>query len=72
MTPARKCQLETRRCSTTHHPTSFEKTATGWKQVDASSLPAHVNWTVAFDGKNLGEVESQAGSEEGFTPVQNI
>jgi len=51
---------------------AFEKTATGWKQVDASSLPAHVNWTVAFDGKNLGEVESQAGSEEGFTPVQNI
>ena len=51
---------------------AFEKTATGWKQVDASSLPVHTNWTVAFDGKNLGEVESQAGSGEGFTSVQNI
>jgi hypothetical protein len=51
---------------------AFEKTVTGWKQVDASSLPARMNWTVAFDGKNLGSVETQAGSEEGFTAVQKI
>ena len=51
---------------------AFEKTVIGWKQVDASSLPAHINWTVAFDGKNLGSVDTQAGSEEGFTPVQKI
>lgn len=51
---------------------AFEKAATGWKQVDTSSLPAHMNWTVAFDGKNLGEVETQTASEAGFTPVQNI
>jgi hypothetical protein len=51
---------------------AFEKTATGWKQVDSSSLPAHMVWTVAFDGKDLGQVESEAGSEDGLTPVQKI
>jgi len=51
---------------------AFEKAVLGWKQVDTSSLPAHMNWTIAFDGKNLGDVETQAGSGEGFTPVQNI
>jgi hypothetical protein len=30
-----------------------------------------MTWTVAFDGKNLGTVETQASSE-GFTPVQTI
>lgn len=51
---------------------AFEKTATGWKQVDSSSFPADMNWTVAFDGKDLGQVESQASSEEGLTAVQKI
>jgi len=51
---------------------AFEKAAMGWKQVDTASLPAHMKWTIAFDGKNLGEVETQAGSEEGFTLVQHI
>jgi hypothetical protein len=49
----------------------FEKTAKGWTEVDRSSLPPHMIWTVAFDGKNLGTVETQASSE-GFTPVQEI
>ncbi len=51
---------------------AFEKTVTGWKKVDASSLPARMNWTVAFDSKNLGSVETQAASEEGLTAVQKI
>ncbi len=51
---------------------AFEKTATGWKQVDSSSLPTHMNWTVAFDGRDLGQVESQVSSEEGLTAVQKI
>lgn len=50
---------------------AFEKTVMVWKQVDASSLPAHMHWTVAFDGKDLGSVDTQAGSE-GFTTVQKI
>ncbi|MFZ0479488.1 MAG: hypothetical protein WAL71_10090 [Terriglobales bacterium] len=49
---------------------AFEKTATGWKKVNASSLPAHMTWTVAFDGKNLGTLETQARSEDGLTPLQ--
>jgi hypothetical protein len=51
---------------------AFEKTAVGWKQVDAAFLPAHMNWTVAFDGKNLGSVTTQIRQEEGFTLIQNI
>jgi hypothetical protein len=31
-----------------------------------------VKWTVAFDGKGLGEVESQADPEGGLTPFQTI
>jgi hypothetical protein len=49
----------------------FEKTASGWNQLDNSSLPPHMIWTVAFDGRNLGTVETQA-SAAGFTPVQKI
>ncbi len=49
----------------------FEKTTSGWKELDGSSLSSHMTWTVAFDGKNLGTVETQASSE-GFTFVQKI
>lgn len=49
---------------------AFEKTATGWKVVD--SFPARMSWTVAFDGKNLGSVDTQPGSDESFTLVQKI
>jgi hypothetical protein len=51
---------------------AFEKTAEGWKQVEQSSFPTHIKWTIAFDGKKLGEAESQAGSKDGLTPVQTI
>lgn len=49
----------------------FEKTASGWKEFDNSSLPPNMIWTVAFDGKNLGTVKTQAGSY-GFTAIQKI
>ena len=43
---------------------AFEKSSSEWRTV-TSFLPRHVKWTVAFDGKNLGQVESQASSDEG-------
>lgn len=43
---------------------AFEKSNSEWRTV-TSFLPRHVKWTVAFDGKNLGQVESQASSDEG-------
>lgn len=49
----------------------FEKSEKGWMEVDARFLPQHMMWTVAFDGKNLGTVETQTSSQ-GFTPVQKI
>jgi len=53
---------------------AFEKTASGWKRVDSWSLADHMNWTVAFDGRNLGKVDSQADHEGAFhlTPAQRI
>lgn len=36
---------------------AFSKEATGWKTLDG--LNQNVKWTVAFDGKNLGEVETR-------------
>jgi len=49
----------------------FEKTASGWKELNDSSLPARMTWTIAFDGKDLGSVETQT-SAEGFTPIRKI
>jgi hypothetical protein len=37
--------------------TAFSKDAEGWKNLDG--LNQKIKWTVAFDGKKLGEVESQ-------------
>ncbi len=53
---------------------AFEKTKSGWMQVESSSLPVHVNWTVAFDGRNLGHGKSQADSQRQFslTPAHTI
>jgi hypothetical protein len=50
---------------------AFEKTESGWQTVTPSSLPHRVKWTVAFDGKNLGSLEGQTGSES-LTWVQTI
>ena len=45
---------------------AFEKTAGSWKQVVPSSLPDHLTWTVAFDGRNLRRVESRSDVERTF------
>jgi hypothetical protein len=37
--------------------TAFSKDAMGWKTLEG--LDQSVKWTVAFDGKNLGEVETR-------------
>ncbi len=51
---------------------AFEKTISGWRQVDTSSLPPRMKWTIAFDGRNLGQVESQADPDGGLTMFQTI
>ena len=60
---------------------AFEKTRSGWRQVESASIPARMNWTVAFHGKNIGRVTSQAipsasrpkqGHTEYLTAVQAI
>jgi hypothetical protein len=43
---------------------AFEKTSSEWRSV-THFWPLHMEWTVAFDGKNLGKVESQATAPEG-------
>ncbi len=51
---------------------AFERTPSGWKEADPSSLPPSMKWTIAFDGKNLGQVESKADANGGLTPFQTI
>jgi len=51
---------------------AFERTPSGWKKVDLSSLPTRLKWTIAFDGKMLGHVETQADSNDWLTPVHAI
>ena len=51
---------------------AFERTRLGWKDIDSSSLPPQMKWTIAFDGRNLGQIESQPDSNGGLTPVQKI
>ena len=40
---------------------TFERTAKGWRTVpsDSTSIPRTMRWTVAFDGKRLGEIQSE-------------
>ena len=59
---------------------AFEKVGSAWHLVDHSSIPHQMTWTVAFDGKNLGQIESKAipgvvtrEKSEGFlTQVQTL
>jgi len=60
---------------------AFEKTKTGWRKVNPASIPAQINWIVAFDGRSLGPVASKAipigskpkeGSSRYLTSVQAI
>jgi hypothetical protein len=39
---------------------AFEKVEAAWRPVNASSVPAQMSWTIAFDGRSLGQVKSEA------------
>jgi hypothetical protein len=41
---------------------AFERNRSGWQAIASSSRPPQLKWTVAFDGKKIGEVSSRAGS----------
>lgn len=41
---------------------AFERNRSGWQAIAPSSRPPQLKWTVAFDGKKIGEVSSRAGS----------
>lgn len=43
---------------------AFEKDASGWKSIHPSSMASHMRWTIAFDGKNIGEVDTERVSNE--------
>ena len=43
---------------------AFEKSDSEWRTVTCFR-PPKVKWTVAFDGKTLGQIESQASPDEG-------
>lgn len=60
---------------------AFVKSQSGWRQVESASIPARMNWTVAFHGKNIGRLKSEAipstsrpnqGHTEYLTAVQAI
>ena len=42
---------------------AFEKNASGWHPVKPESLTPRMSWTVAFDGKKLGEIEGRLDSQ---------
>ncbi len=39
---------------------AFKKNCTGWHDVTTGTIPADMVWTVAFDGRSLGEVRGHA------------
>lgn len=43
---------------------AFEKTGTEWHSISSFS-PSEMKWTISFDGKNLGEIETHADMKEG-------
>jgi hypothetical protein len=43
---------------------AFEKTGTEWRAISSFS-PLEVKWTISFDGKDLGEIETHANTKEG-------
>jgi hypothetical protein len=55
---------------------AFQRTDAGWASVDPKSFPTQMRWTVAFDGKVLGQLQSRSWSEsfssKHLTFVQSI
>lgn len=49
---------------------AFEKTRSGWRKIVPAPLPARMTWTVAFDGRDLGQIKSEAGWN-GYGPGHN-
>lgn len=43
---------------------AFEKNCTGWHDVTIGAMPANMIWTVAFDGRNIGEVRGHLQSPD--------
>ena len=43
---------------------AFQKNGSEWQSISSFS-PIHMNWTIAFDGKNLGQIETHANTKEG-------
>ena len=43
---------------------AFEKAGTEWHSISSFS-PLEMKWTISFDGKDLGEIETHANTEEG-------
>ena len=37
---------------------AFEKVGSSWHLADYASIPHQMTWTVAFDGRTLGQVKS--------------
>jgi len=70
--PARKWSIGNRVASQRVVRPAFERTISGWKQADPTSLPPRMEWTIAFDGRNLGKVQSQADPQDGLTAFQTI
>lgn len=38
---------------------AFEKVGSTWRLVNASSLPSRLTWTIAFDGRSLGQLKGE-------------
>jgi hypothetical protein len=51
---------------------AFAETLTGWNVASSSSLPSQMSWTIAFDGRNLGQVKAQGPLNQGLTLFQSI
>jgi hypothetical protein len=52
---------------------AFQKTDIGWTGVVSSSFPARVSWTVGFDGKNIGRLESKSvANHDGLTSPDDL
>lgn len=45
---------------------AFEKTQKGWQRVTVGSMPT--SWTIAFCGRNLGQIESKPVSQGAYFP----
>ncbi len=50
---------------------AFEKVDSVWRLVGSSSFPSRMTWTVAFNGRNIGHVESQTNPDRDLNKQEN-